>query len=212
MRQPSEPRLFVVQAPPVQDDDAGLVRAAIEGDARAPGLIWDRYARLVRGVLRRSLGEDEVDDHVQEVFLRFFRQVGGLRKPGSLRCFLIGIAMRVAGSELRRRRVRRFMRLAPTEELESGPASAVRDDDAREAVIRLYAILDKVDSKTRLLFVLRYVEALELTEIAESLDVSLATAKRHLARAGDRVFSLAGRDEVLLAYLARTRPLARGEA
>jgi RNA polymerase sigma-70 factor (ECF subfamily) len=211
MRQPSEPKLFVVQTPPVQEDDAGLVQAAIEGDTRAPGLIWDRYARLVRGVLRRSLGEDEVDDHVQEVFLRFFRQVGGLRKPGSLRCFLIGISMRVAGSELRRRRVRRFMRLAPAEELESGPASA-RDDDAREAVRRLYAILDRVDSRTRLLFVLRYVEALELTEIAESLEVSLATAKRHLARAGDRVFSLAGRDEVLLAYLARTRHLARGEA
>jgi RNA polymerase sigma-70 factor (ECF subfamily) len=104
------------------------------------------------------------------------------------------------------------MRLAPAEELESGPASVPRDDDAREAVRRLYAILDKVDSKTRLLFVLRYVEALELTEIAESLDVSLATAKRHLSRAGDRVFSLAGRDEVLLAYLARTRHLAQGEA
>jgi RNA polymerase sigma-70 factor (ECF subfamily) len=209
MRQPSEPRLFVVQAPPALDDDAGLVRAAVEGDPGAPGLIWDRYARLVRGVVRRSLGEDEVDDHVQEVFLRFFRQVGGLRKPGSLRCFLIGIAMRVAGSELRRRRVRRFMRLAPAEELESGPG-APRDDDAREAVRRLYAILDRVDSRTRLLFVLRYVEALELTEIAESLDVSLATAKRHLSRAADRIFSLAGRDELLLAYLAGTVNVTRG--
>jgi RNA polymerase sigma-70 factor (ECF subfamily) len=172
----------------------------MQGEPAAPGLIWDRYARLVRGVLRRSLGEDEVDDHVQEVFLRFFRQVSGLRKPGSLRCFLIGIAMRVAGSELRRRRVRRLMRLAPAEELEAGPGSP-RDDDAREAVARLYAILDRVDSRTRLLFVLRYVESLELTEIAESLDISLATAKRHLSRAGDRVFGLAGRDELLLAYL-----------
>ncbi len=209
MRQPSEPHLFVVQAPPAPDDDSGLVRAAIHGDPGAPGLIWDRYSRLVRGVLRRSLGDDEVDDHVQEVFLRFFRQVEGLRKPGSLRCFLIGIAMRVAGSELRRRRVRRFMRVAPAEELEGGPASP-RDDDAREAVRRLYAILDRVDSRTRLLFVLRYVEALELTEIAEALEVSLATAKRHLSRAGDRVFSLAGRDEMLLGYLASSAHVRRG--
>jgi RNA polymerase sigma-70 factor (ECF subfamily) len=209
MRQPSEPRLFVVQAPPAAEDDAGLVHAATEGDPFAPGLIWDRYSRLIRGVLRRSLGEDEVDDHLQEVFLRFFRQVGGLRKPGSLRCFLIGIAMRVAGSELRRRRVRRFMRLAPAEELEGGPASP-RDDDAREAVTRLYEILDRVDSRTRMLFVLRYIEALELTEIAEVLDVSLATAKRHLARAGDRIFNLAGRDEVLLAYLSGGARLTRG--
>jgi RNA polymerase sigma-70 factor (ECF subfamily) len=209
MRQPSEPRLFVVQAAPAPEDDAGLVHAATEGDPFAPGLIWDRYSRLIRGVLRRSLGEDEVDDHLQEVFLRFFRQVSGLRKPGSLRCFLIGIAMRVAGSELRRRRVRRFMRLAPAEELEGGPASP-RDDDAREAVTRLYQILDRVDSRTRMLFVLRYIEALELTEIAEVLDVSLATAKRHLARAGDRVFNLAGRDEVLLAYLSGGARLTRG--
>jgi RNA polymerase sigma-70 factor (ECF subfamily) len=202
--------LFVVPALPAQEDDAELVRAALEGDSSAPGRIWDRYARLVRGVLRRSLGDDEVDDHVQEVFLRFFRQVGGLRKPEALRCFLIGIAMRVAGSELRRRRVRRFMRLAPSEELEAGPSSP-RDDDAREAVRRLYAILDRVDSRTRLLFVLRYVEALELTEIAESMDVSLATVKRHLSRAGDRVFALAGRDELLLSYLTRA-PHMGGEA
>jgi RNA polymerase sigma-70 factor (ECF subfamily) len=209
MRQPSEPRLFVVQAPPAPEDDAGLVRSATEGDPFAPGLIWDRYSRLIRGVLRRSLGEDEVDDHLQEVFLRFFRQVGGLRKPGSLRCFLIGIAMRVAGSELRRRRVRRFMRLAPAEELEGGPSSP-RDDDAREAVSRLYEILDRVDSRTRMLFVLRYIEALELTEIAEVLDVSLATAKRHLSRAGDRIFNLAGRDETLLAYLSGGARQTRG--
>ena len=209
MRQPSEPRLFVVPPAPAPDDDASLVNAATIGDPLAPGLIWDRYSRLVRGVLRRSLGEDEVDDHVQEVFLRFFRQVGGLRKPGSLRCFLIGIAMRVAGSELRRRRVRRLMRLASAEELEGGPSSP-RDDDAREAVKRLYAILDRVDPKTRVLFVLRYVEALELTEIAEALDVSLATAKRRLARAGDRVFGLARRDELLLAYLASAGRQRRG--
>jgi RNA polymerase sigma-70 factor (ECF subfamily) len=77
-------------------------------------------------------------------------------------------------------------------------------------VSRLYEILDRVDSRTRMLFVLRYIEALELTEIAEVLDVSLATAKRHLSRAGDRIFNLAGRDETLLAYLSGGARQTRG--
>ncbi len=81
--------------------------------------------------------------------------------------------------------------------------------DAARAV-RGAAILDQLDSRARVLFVLRYVEALELTEIALALDVSLATVKRRLSRVGDRVFALARRDELLLSYLSSGARFRRG--
>src|SRR3569832_1550010 len=102
MRQRSEPKLHVVRAAPRQtDDDATIATAAARGEAWAASAVWDRHSVLVRGVLRRSLGAQDVDDHVQEVFLRFFRHAGELRDPAALRSFLIGIALRSAGSELR---------------------------------------------------------------------------------------------------------------
>jgi hypothetical protein len=36
-----------------------LVRAILDGDPRAPRVLWDRYARLVYRILRRSLGQQE---------------------------------------------------------------------------------------------------------------------------------------------------------
>src|SRR5262245_26767331 len=111
------PRLASVHRLPVeapasrlaQADDAELARAAAAGHSAAPGLVWDRFSSLVRGLLRQSLGpQNDVEDQVQEVFLRFFQQVDTLRDPSALRSFLVGITIRVAGTELRRRRVRRW--------------------------------------------------------------------------------------------------------
>jgi len=208
MRPPSEPRLFVVREPE-PEDDAALARAAAHGDPGAAGAIWDRYSGLLRGVLRRSLGAQDVEDHLQEVFLRFFKKPAELRDPGALRCFLIGVAMRVAGSELRRRRVRRILSLSPSGELH-GPATPPLDAEARQAVVRLYAILDRLDADSRLLFTLRHVEALELTELAEVFGVSLATLKRRLSRVSDRVLLAARRDAALVEYLSRGALAERG--
>jgi RNA polymerase sigma-70 factor (ECF subfamily) len=177
----------------------------LEGETGAAELIFDRYSRLIRGLLRRSLGQNDVDDHVQEVFLRLFAELERLRDPAALRSFLIGIAIRVAGTELRRRRVRRWLSLTTSGD---PPELAVPplDASAREALQRLYAILDRQDPDSRLLFTMRYVERLELTELAQAFDVSLATLKRRLARVSDRVFAGVRRDELLLPYLKSGSP------
>jgi RNA polymerase sigma-70 factor, ECF subfamily len=183
-------------------DDAALVRAVMAGDEGAAGAVWERHAPLVRRVLRRSLGPyEDVEDLVQESFLRFFRCLGELRDPAALRSFLFGVALRVARAELRRRRVGRWLRLTPTGTLPDLPAGGGSPGDpAREAVRRLYAILDRLDDAGRLLFVLRYVEGLELTEVAAALDVSLATAKRRLAKVTARVTAMIERDPLLPEY------------
>jgi RNA polymerase sigma-70 factor (ECF subfamily) len=182
-------------------EDAALVRAATRGDERAAEAIWDRFSPLVRSIVRRSIGPyGEVSDLVQESFLQLFRQLPELREPESLRSFLIGITIRVLGAELRRRRVRRWLRLT-----ESGSvpdvAALEEDDDAREAVRRLYAALDRVGDADRLIFILRHIEGLELVEVAAALGTSLATTKRRLARVMDRLIAMAERDPALAGYL-----------
>lgn len=200
---PSAPRLAEVhRLPTARAEDAVLARAAARGDERAAEAIWDRFSPLVRSIARRSLGpQGEVSDLVQESFLQLFRLIPELREPESLRSFLIGITLRVVGSELRRRRVRRWLHLT-----ESGAvpetAGLEEDDDAREALRRLYAVLDRIGDGDRLIFVLRHIEGLELTEVAAALGTSLATTKRRLAKIMDRLLSMAERDPVLSAYLS----------
>jgi RNA polymerase sigma-70 factor (ECF subfamily) len=197
------PRASVIRLTPVAPDTTALVEAVRSGQAHATVAIWRQYAPLIRAVLQRSLGpEAEVDDATQETFVRFFRNLDALREPSALRSFLIGIAMRVAASELRRRHVRRWLSLTPRGEVPDVEATAT-DHEAREVLARLYAILDRIPDRERLCFVLRHFQELDLTEVAAALSVSLATAKRVLARADDRVLSLAARDPRLTEYFTR---------
>lgn len=196
----------VVPAPPeVPEDDAALVAAVRSGAPRAAARVWDRYSSLVRRLLRRTLGPSvDVDDAVQEAFMRLFRDLGSLRDPSALRSFLIGITMHVATSELRRRRARRWLLLSDDGTVPN--TEVVTDEhilEQRQALHALYRVLDRVDTNRRLVFVLRYVESMELTELSAVLGCSLATTKRRVADAAERVSRLASRDPHLAHYVGR---------
>jgi RNA polymerase sigma-70 factor (ECF subfamily) len=183
--------------------DEDLTRAACGGSTRASALIWRRYSVQVRSKLLRWIGTHDLDDHVQEVFSRLFEQLPRLRQPRALRSFLIGITLRVACSELRRRRRWRLL-LTATGELPDILEHSTSDDGiGREALMRFEAILGKLGPQSRRVFELRYVDKLELIDVAVEMGISLATAKRHLARASSRVFAMASRDAALVDYAVR---------
>jgi RNA polymerase sigma-70 factor (ECF subfamily) len=138
---------------------------------------------------------------VQEVFLRLFEYLSQLREPTALRSFIIGITLRTAGTELRRRRCRWWLSLTMTGDLpeRGGPD----DSETREVVARLLELVGKLNEQSSRVFELRYLEEKELTEVADAMSISLATAKRYLARAAARVFAMAEREPSLAAYVRR---------
>jgi RNA polymerase sigma-70 factor (ECF subfamily) len=195
-------RLKIVAPAGDPPDDAALVAGVRASDPGAAGRMWDRYASLVRRILRRILGPVDAEDGVQDAFLRLFRDLASLRDPGALRSFVIGITLHVAKSELRRRRARRWLLLSDdgvVPEPEAGDGDEFHGP--RAAVLRLYRVLDRVSYERRAVFVLRYVEGLELAELSAVLDCSLATTKRRVADAARHVCILAAGDPVLAPYL-----------
>ena len=67
--------------------DAELVRAAARGDADAVSVVWQRYAPLVRGVLRGALGPDHaLEDLLQEVFVGFLKGAKNIQEGAALPC------------------------------------------------------------------------------------------------------------------------------
>src|SRR5262249_55386220 len=134
------------------------------GKSEAAGVAWDRYAGLVRSVLRGSLGIDAaVEDLLQEVFIIFVRSAVEMRGGSSFRAFLIGVAVRLASVELRRRRVRRWVVLSPTGVLPEVP-SAPSDMEGMEALRILHRLLEPMSARARHAFVLRHVHDLEMGE------------------------------------------------
>jgi RNA polymerase sigma-70 factor (ECF subfamily) len=195
----------IVRALPVHyGSDAALAHALAEGQAPAAAAAWDRFAQVIRSLLWKALGPGaEIDDLLQDVFITLFRRARDLRDPNALGSFVVGIAVRTARSELRRRRVRRWVSLTADGSLPDVEIPH-KDFSGRAAVRKLYGILDELDSEARLAFVLRHAEGLELTEIATALDCSLATVKRRLAKASERVLVRSKRDPDLAQWVERS--------
>ncbi|AGP34469.1 hypothetical protein BE04_29065 [Sorangium cellulosum] len=197
-------RASVAIAPPEAErgglDDGALVRALVAGEPWAAAAVWNRHAPKVFRIVARVLGPGaDAEDLTQDVFASVFSKVPELRDPDALGSFIVSVTLRMLKWELRRRRVRRILHLSEGAEL---PEQAVEpvDSEAREALGRLYAILDTLNADDRTVFVLRHMEGMSLPEIAEAAGVSLATVKRRLSRATELVSSRVEHDASLAGY------------
>jgi RNA polymerase sigma-70 factor (ECF subfamily) len=182
-------------------DDAELVRAFTSGESWAARAIWRRHAPMVFRLLERALGpEGEAEDLTQDVFLSTFAKLPQLRDGDALRSFIYSVALRTLRWELRRRRMRSILHLSNNGQLPDLPVRGT-DTEARQLLAHFYALLEKIAVHDRTAFVLRYMEGFKLEEIAERMGVSLATAKRWVARASRDVSALVEADPDLSAGL-----------
>ena len=109
------------------------------------------------------------------------------------------IAVNVARSALKKRALRRWLTFLPWNELPEVEAPST--DEETLALRRCYAILELLAPRDRIVFTLRILEGMELAEVAEACELSLATVKRRLTRAQTKFTALARRDSILAGWL-----------
>ena len=196
-------------AAPTELSEASDATLACELQARSPAaarVVWQRYSPMVRRILARALGpERDVEDSLQEVFLCLFNKAPELRNPASLRAFIVSIAIRTLRHEIRRRKLRSWLRLDGNVVVED-LRTVSPDTDAREALIRFYALLDRINTRDRSVFVLHVIEGMDIEAIASALEVSVPTIRRCFTRARERILVLAGRDPMLVDYVSKLHP------
>lgn len=151
-----------------------LVAAAREGDDVAVAAL----VRLTQDDVRRLcavLGSrGEVDDLVQETYLRAFRALDSYRSEAPFRSWLLAIGRRVCADHVRRRqRERRLLdRLSATAASDVAPA---RDHTE--------ALLAGLDPARREAFVLTQLLGLSYEEAAEVAECPVGTIRSRVARA-----------------------------
>ncbi len=182
---------------PVSPNEEAEVRALLEAVARgervAIGAFFDRFEADVNRLIWSMLGADAShDDLVNQAFETMLKKVSALRQPSALRAWVRRVTVNTVRMELRRRRWQRLFSRTPEEAL-TYPDLRVPDEAERERARGLYHALSKLSAEERSVIVLRHVEGLELTEVAEAMELSLATLKRHLTRAEARLGALLGR-------------------
>src|SRR5689334_7317997 len=85
-----------------ETDVARLVRSAQSGDGDAFAQLYQRFARMVHGVVLARIARTEVDDVVQDVFMAAYQRLGELREPAAFGGWLAAIARNRAADHGRR--------------------------------------------------------------------------------------------------------------
>jgi RNA polymerase sigma-70 factor, ECF subfamily len=187
----------VVHIVPPSAEDARIVESIAAGAFSGRAQLFDRFAPHVRGVLVRLLGLDpDLDDLIQDVFLEAIRSLPRLRDPDSLQAFLTQIAVHAARGRIRKRVRNRWLSFGSPEDFPQ-PIARDADETVREALVTTYRVLDAMPTDERVAFTLRYLEGMELVEVADACSVSLATIKRRILRA-ERMFVAKAKSSVVL--------------
>jgi RNA polymerase sigma-70 factor (ECF subfamily) len=168
------------------DDD--LVARLREGDRAAVEQAYVAHHAAIRGFARRLVGDDaSAEDIVHEAFVALPRVIRRFRGEGSLRSFLIGVAInhsrRHVRSAIRRRRATE--RLAVRDEVCPPPAAATPADDLarKRLATRLWSALDRLPIDQRAVFVLCEAEQRTSVEVGEIVGAPEGTVRTRLFHA-----------------------------
>jgi len=147
--------------------------------------------RIFRFLLASTRDADLAETLTQECFLKAHRNWGSFRGESSAMTWLMRIAINLQKDHWRNRRMQ-FWRLTRTnavdldeasEWLPSGERSVEQQMLAREQVSRVWKAVEGLSARQKMVFLLRYVEELELSEIARAAGLNEGTVKAHLSRA-----------------------------
>jgi len=145
--------------------------------------IFRHGAALHRYLRRFTSGAEDVEDLVQETYVRIFA-IKDRDAVASPRALLFSIAHNLAVERVRRQVTRATDNVADFELLDVDTVEAPPDEqlDARRRFESFCAAVDRLPPLCRRVFVLRKVYKLSHTEIAEVLGVSHSTIEKHVAK------------------------------
>jgi RNA polymerase sigma-70 factor (ECF subfamily) len=165
--------------------DDELMALVARGDGSACRALVHRWERPVFAFLARMVGERaRAQELAQETFLRMFREAPRYQAAGQFRGWLFRIAGNLARSELRRRRVVRWLRFDPR--VHDRPSAADppgRELERGEQRSAVRAALDRLPERQREAVVLRHYQDLSYREIARAMKISERAVDALLQRA-----------------------------
>ncbi len=184
----------MIAVPPSESSkqDREWVARALEGDEWAYAQLVGKYSKALHHHISRTVhATREVEDLVQEAFIKAFNALGTYSSSYAFSTWLYKIATNHAIDFLRKKRLKTLSIDKPVQgkdgELQMElPDVTYRPDrhiveSQRSDVLK--AAIDKLPPKYHRVIVLRHQQEMTYEEIADTLQLPLGTVKAHIFRA-----------------------------
>jgi RNA polymerase sigma-70 factor, ECF subfamily len=194
---------------PLPQPDHGILRKAQRGDERAFSIIVRAYQVPVFNYVLRLVGDRALaEDLTQEVFLRVFQGLPRFSLRSKFTTWLFQVTKNRVLDELRASE-RRPRAVADLEDI---PPLVVLDAplERLEAIDAVWRAVENLSVDLKLALLLRDVVGLSYIEIADSLEITLATVKWRIYKAREDVQVALAREGIRLygTAAARETPVA----
>ncbi len=174
----------------MEPTDADHIAAVLKGDSARFEVLVQKYLPRVFATARRyARREDEVEDIVQEIWLKAFQKLGSFRGEAPFEHWLMRLAVRTCYDFLRSHRRNRETTFSQLSESESDwldrfvaePESASENADAARQLVE--RVLTQLSPAARLIITLLEIEDRSVKEIAELTGWSVPLVKVRAFRA-----------------------------
>ena len=204
----SHPRpVYTPRALSLAQPDLGVLRKAQRGDERAFSLILRAYETPVFNYVLRLVGGNRslAEDLTQEVFLRVYQGLPKFSLRSKFTTWLFQVTKNrvldeLRASERRPRSVVAIDDIAPLEVLDA-PIERLEEIDA------LWRAIEDLSTDLKMALLLRDVVGLSYTEIADSLEITLATVKWRIYKAREEVQLALAREGITFGTEPKAAPV-----
>lgn len=170
-------------------DELNLVEKAKNGDESAFEALYDKYSGKVYSLaLRMTKNPEDALDLSQDVFIRVYKSLVFFKGQSSFSTWLYSIASNACIDFTRKETKRK------TESLNENSFTEIPDlrspeheTEKKELRTAIATAIDALPYDQREVIVLREINGLSYTEIADALDIEVGTVKSRIARARERL-------------------------
>ncbi|HEY3325804.1 MAG TPA: RNA polymerase sigma factor RpoE [Novimethylophilus sp.] len=180
-----------------RDIDQQLVERVQHGDKQAFGLLVDKYRRKLGRLLSRFIRDQaEVEDVVQEAFIKAYRALPNFRGESAFYTWLYRIGINTAKNYLvsmgRRPQTSNEIEVDDAENFEDGNELRTMDTPETELMTQeiaktVQSAIDALPEDLRTAIVLREIEGLSYDEIATMMDCPIGTVRSRIFRARESI-------------------------
>lgn len=165
-----------------------IVQKVLEGQTELFEILMIRYNELLYRVIRSYIDQDaDVEDTMQEAYVKAYQKLYQFKNEAMFSTWLVRIGINEALQRIRNRKKHQSVAITSASEAlqiaDSPFVSPETETINKESAMFIEKAIDALPNKYKIIYMLKEIEGMDISEISKSLNLSKTNVKVRLHRA-----------------------------